>query len=143
MIAAQPGGKVVELVAIGQDRRKADDPSLLRVRAAKKPLDLYLVPDLALVWADHMPFVEDQQADIIKKRGVIAQGEVELLRRRDHDVALPYGILVEAADADAAIEGRDGLAERAEGPLQRGLGLCRQRAQRGDEDHPLAARQAP
>ena len=142
MIAAQPCGKVVELVAIRQDRREADDPPLLRVRAAKEPLDLHLVANLTLVGADHMPFVEDQQADIIEKRRIIAQREVELLGRRDDDVSLADRVLVEAADANTAIEGRDGLAERAEGPLQHGFGLRRQRAQRGDEDNPLASRQA-
>ena len=87
-----------------------------------------------------MPFVEHEQADIIEQRRIVAQREVELLRRRDDDVALADGVLIEAADADAAVEGRDGLAERAEGPLERGFGLRRQGAQRGDEHDPLARR---
>src|SRR5687768_5040784 len=66
-----------------------------------------------------MSFVKDQQADIIEQRRIVTQREVELLRRRDDDVALADRVLVEAADADAAIEGRNGLAERAKGSLQR------------------------
>ena len=71
MISPQPSGKVVELVAIGQDRRKAHDPPLVRVRAAKQPLDLHLVADLALVEADHVAFVENEQADVVEKRGLL------------------------------------------------------------------------
>ena len=45
-----------------------------------------------------MAFVEDEQADIVEQRRIVAQGEVELLRGRDDDVALADRILVEAAD---------------------------------------------
>ena len=114
----------------------------MRVRAAKQPLDLHLVADLALVEADHVAFVEDEQADVVEKGRIVAEREVELLRRRDDDVAFPDGVLVEAADPDAAVERRDRLAERAEGPLQGRFRLGRERAQRRDEDHPLAAGQA-
>ena len=142
VITPQPCGEVVELIAVGQDRRQAHDPPFVRVRATKESLDLYLVADLALVEADHVPFVEDEEADIIEEGRIVAEREVELLRRRDDDVAFPDRVLVEAAHPDAAVERRDRLAERTKGPLQGGFRLRRQRTQRRDEDDALAAGQA-
>ena len=98
VITPQPCGEVVELVAIGQDRRQAHDPPLVRVRTAKEPLDLHLIADLALIEADHVAFVEDEQADVVEKGRIVAEREVELLRRRDDDVALPDRVFIEAAD---------------------------------------------
>ncbi len=95
----------------------------MRVRTVKKPLDLNLVANLALIETDHVPFVEDEQADVIEKGWIVAQREVELLRCRYHDVPFPDRVLVEAANPDAAVEGRYRLAERAEGPLQGGFRL--------------------
>ena len=59
MIAAEPSGEVIELVAVGQDCRETDDPALLSISTAQKPLNLHLVADLTFIEADHVPFVED------------------------------------------------------------------------------------
>ena len=45
-----------------------------------------------------MPFVEDQQTDVVEQGRIVAQGEVQLFRRRDYDVAFADRVLVEAAD---------------------------------------------
>src|SRR3569833_24335 len=113
----------------------------MRIRTTKKPLDLHLVADLALVEADHVTLVEDEQADVIEKGWIIAKRKVELLRRRDNDIALADRVLIEAANPDAAVECGDRLPKRAEGPLQRRFGLGGQRAQRRDKDHSLSAGQ--
>ena len=75
-----------------------------RVGPAEKPLDLHFVADLPLVEADHVPFVEDEQADVVEEGRIVAERKVELLRRRDDDVTFPDRVLVEAADSDAAVE---------------------------------------
>ena len=43
----------------------------MRVRTAKKPLDLHLVANLALVEPDHVPFVEDEKTDVIEKGRIV------------------------------------------------------------------------
>jgi len=83
VIGSQPSSEVVELLTVGEDRRQAHDPPFVRVRAAKQPLDLHLVANLALIEADHVTFVEDEQAHVIEEGRVV---------------------LVEAANPDAAIE---------------------------------------
>jgi len=42
-------------------------------------------------------FVENEQADVVKKGWIVAEREVELLGRRDDDVAFSDCVLVEAA----------------------------------------------
>lgn len=127
MIPAQPCGEIIELVAIGQNRGKANNPLLVRVRTAKKPLNLRLIAHVTLIETDHVALVEYEETNVIEGRWIIAQRELELLRRRYLDVPLPDRVLVEAADPDAAVERRDCLAEWAEGPLQRGFRLGRKR----------------
>ncbi len=139
LVPPQPGREIVELVALRQNGRQTHDPPRRRVGAAEQPLDLHFVADLALLQADHVPLVEDEKADIVEKGWFVAKGEVELLRRRHDYIALPDGVLVEAANADAALKSRYRLAKRTEGALQGRFRLRRQSAQRGDEDHPLAA----
>ena len=72
-----------------------------------------------------MTFVEDEQADVVEKGRVVTKREVELLRCRHDDIAFPDRVFVKTADADAAVERRDRLAEGSEGPLQGGFRLRR------------------
>ena len=72
MVAPQPCGEVVELVAVGEDRRQAYDPPFVRIGAPEEPLDLHLVANLALIEADHVAFVEDEQTDVIEKGRIVA-----------------------------------------------------------------------
>ena len=72
MIAPQPCREVIELIAIGKDRREAHDAALVRVRTTKEPLNLHLIADLALVEADHVAFVEDEKADVIEQGRIVA-----------------------------------------------------------------------
>ena len=88
------------------------------------------------------PFVENEKADVVEEARVVAQGEIELLGGCDDDVALPDRVLVEAGDANAAVECRDRLSQRPEGPLQGGFRLRRKRPERRDEHHPPSAGQA-
>jgi hypothetical protein len=67
-ITPQPCGEVVELIAVGQDRREVHNSSFVRVRTAKESLDLHLVTDLAFIEADHVPFVEHEQTHVIEKQ---------------------------------------------------------------------------
>ena len=60
-----------------------------------------------------MAFVEDEQANIIEKGRIVAEREIKLLRRRNDYVAFPDRVLVETGHADATVERRDRLAERA------------------------------
>jgi hypothetical protein len=92
------------LITVGKDRRKAYDPASVRIGTAKKPLNLHLIAYLALIEANHVPFVEHEQTDVVEKGRVIAEREVELLRRRHYDVSLADCVLVEAADPDTAVE---------------------------------------
>jgi hypothetical protein len=117
VIASEPCSKIIKLIAIGQNCRQAHDSPLLRIRTSKKSLDLDFVTNLALIEADHMAFVEDEQANVIEKAWIVAQRKVELLGRCDHDIALPDCVLIEATHPNAAIEGRNRLAEWPEGSL--------------------------
>jgi hypothetical protein len=74
----------------------------VRVRTAKKPLDLHLIAYFTLIEADHVTFIEEEETDVIEEGRIVAQREVELLRRRNYDVPFPDGVLIEAADPDAA-----------------------------------------
>ena len=65
LVGAYPCGEIVEFVAARQNRGEADNPAFARVRAPKQALHQRLVPDFALCRADHVAFVEDDQADII------------------------------------------------------------------------------
>lgn len=100
-----------------------------------------LVAYFALVQTDHVPFVEDQQTDVVKEARVVPQREIQLFRRGDHDVTLADCVFVEAADADAPVERRDRFPQASEGPLQGGFGLGGQRTQRRDEDDSAAGGQ--
>src|SRR4051794_22549303 len=106
------------------------------IRPFQKALDLDLVAHLSLAQADHMTLVEHQQTNVIEQTGIIAQREIEFLGSCYNDVALPDRILIKAADANAAVEGRNGLAQRPKGSLERCLGLCRECAKRSYEYDP-------
>ena len=71
VIPPQPPGEVIKLIPIGQDRREAHDPTFVRVRATKQSLDLHLVANLALIEADHVTFIEDEQAYVIQEGRVV------------------------------------------------------------------------
>ena len=49
LVSSQPVGEVVELIAVGKNRRKADDTPLKGIRPLQQPLNLHLVADFALV----------------------------------------------------------------------------------------------
>ena len=136
LVAPHPGGEVVELITIRQNRRQTDDAASICVRPPQEPLDLDLITDLALVQTDHVTLVEDEQADIVEEGRFIAQCKVKLLRRRDDDIPIAQGILIDLGDPDAPVEGRHRHTEGAERDPKRGLRLRRQRPQRGHEDHP-------
>ncbi len=143
LVAAEPSGEIVELVAVGQDGRETNDPTLGGVWASQEPLDLNLIADFTLTESDHVAFVEDEQADVVEEARIVPQREIQFLRRRDHDVALADRIFVEPADPNAPIERGDRFSERAEGALQGCFGLCRQRPPRCYEDDPAPRRTPP
>ena len=123
MVSAQPVCEVFELLAIGEHRRETDDTPVRCIWPLQEPLDLNLVAHFALAKPDHMPFVEDQEADVVDQRGIVSEREVELFGGGHHDVALSEHIFVEAADADAAVKRRDFFAEWPERALQANFGL--------------------
>jgi hypothetical protein len=67
VVTPQPCCEVVQLVTIGKDRRQTHDTPVVRVRTPKEPLDLYLITNLALIETDHMAFIENEKANVIKK----------------------------------------------------------------------------
>ena len=72
MIPSKPVRKVVELIAVRQNRRQAYNPTVSGVGSLQQSLNLDFVAHLAFVDADHVAFVEDQQADVVKQRRIVA-----------------------------------------------------------------------
>ena len=110
LVAAQPVGKVVELITVGKYGRKAYDASLSCIRPLQQSLDLDLVAHLALLRSDHMAFIKHKQTHVIEQTGVVAQCEVDLFRCRHYDISRANCILVKTGDADAPVKSRDRFA---------------------------------
>jgi hypothetical protein len=95
---------------------------------------LGFVADLALRGSDHVPLIQDDEADVIQHRRIGSKSEVQLLRCGDDNLAGAKRVLVDVADPHAAVERRDADAERREGPCEDLLRLSGQGSERGDID---------
>jgi hypothetical protein len=141
-LAVEPVGLVVgdpcdEVVQLGparperrpRDRRCGESRRLGAVAAAG-----FLVADLALRGSDHVPLVQDDEADVIQDRRIGSKSEIQLLRCGDDNLAGAKRVLVDVADPHAAVERRDADAERREGLCEDLLRLSGQ----GSEAAPVA-----
>ncbi len=134
-VRAYPRGEIIKFVAAGQDRRQTNDTAFACVRAPKQTLHEGFISDLAFARADHMAFVENDQADIVDQRRVASQREVELLGRRDDDFAGAQCVFIASRKATGAVKGGDTEAERRECLPEGSLGLRRQGTQRRDDQY--------
>ncbi|ENO98777.1 hypothetical protein C667_02013 [Thauera phenylacetica B4P] len=74
------------------------------VRAPQQSLHQILIADLALARADQMPFVEDDQSNVVNDVRIIAQRKIQFLWRGDNDALFPKSVLVCSSYAAASIK---------------------------------------
>jgi len=94
------------------------------------------ITDFALAWADHVAFVEDDQANIIDQGRVASEREIELFRRCNDDLAGAQGVFVTSRKAAGAVKRGNAEAERREGLSEGTLRLGGQCAQWRDDQYP-------
>jgi hypothetical protein len=76
----------MEFFTSGKNSREAYDASPGSVGPEKKALDERFVTNFPLAWTDHVAFIKDYQSNIVDEGRIIAQREVEFLRRCDDDL---------------------------------------------------------
>jgi hypothetical protein len=104
LVGANPSREVIEFVTSGEDSRQAHDASVGGVGSAKKTLDERLVTDFPLAWTDHVAFIKNYQPNIVDEGGIIAQREIEFLRRRDDDLPRAQRVFVTRRQTTGAVE---------------------------------------
>ena len=87
-----------------------------------------------------MSFIEHNQTNVIDKRRIVAQGEVELFGCGNDDVHRPQGIFVAGRQSARTVERGDREPQWRERLAKGALGLRRKRTQRGDDQYPFAGR---